>query len=215
MTFDALDAELVGGGRASGRGRIALGSGDAVGSWHLDVRDVDARQLFTRLLATRLTGAIDVDLEPAMRTVRGHLADRAIAGGIALEFALAFDERAITLTRVRARAGPGDVALTGRIDRDGGARSPSRQPRRSSTRRASVPIRRASIDADIKADGDAVALVAGRRVGDARARQPARRRGARGDGARQVEAGPRARHGDRSQDRPGDARRERQSRRRG
>ena len=119
VTFDGLEAELAGGGRAAGRGRIALGGAGAGGSWHLDVRDVDLRQLYAPLIATRLAGSIDADLDPAVRTVSGSLADRGIAGGIGVEFAASFDERAIALRRVRARAGPGELVLSGRIDRDG------------------------------------------------------------------------------------------------
>ena len=153
VVFDALEAESVGGGRASGHGRIALSRGDAVGNWHFDVRDVDGHQLFTPLLATRLTGAIDVDFEPAMRTLRGNLADRAIAGGIAAEFDVSFDERAVTLKRVRARGGPGEVVLAGRIDRDG-----QRAFAVTATATKLDPARfgaypAGSVDADIKATG--------------------------------------------------------------
>ena len=117
-TFDDIVAELAG-GRAAGRGRIALGGPAASAHWHLDVRDVDLRQLSPRLVATRLAGTVDTDIDSTSRVLGGQLADRGIAGGISVEFATAFEDRAIVVRRFRARAGPGDVLVTGRIDRDG------------------------------------------------------------------------------------------------
>jgi len=117
-TFDDLVAE-VGGGRAVGRGRIALGRPEAESRWHLDVRDVNLRELWPRLVATRLAGTLDANFDGASRSIGGRLADRGIAGGIDVEFATTIEARTIVVQRLRARAGPGDVVVGGRIDRDG------------------------------------------------------------------------------------------------
>ena len=114
IAFDAINAEVTGGGRATGQGRATLGAVPRSGNLHLDVRDVDLRQLFPRLIATRLAGAIDVNLDTTERTVAGTLADRGIAGGISLEFALAIDDRAAIVKRLRARAGPGEAIASSR-----------------------------------------------------------------------------------------------------
>ncbi len=117
-TFEDVVAEL-GGGRAAGHGTVTLGGPTPTGRWHLDVRDVDLRQLWPRLVATRLAGTVDGDFDGASRVIGGQLADRGIAGGISVEFATAFEDRAVVVRRLRARAGPGEVLVTGRIDRDG------------------------------------------------------------------------------------------------
>jgi len=119
ITLDAINAEIAGGGHATGRSRIALGTPASGGTWHLDVRDVDLRQLFPGLVATRLGGTIDANLEAAGRTLAGTLADRGIAGGISLEFAMTVDDRTVVIQRLRARAGLGEVLASGRVELDG------------------------------------------------------------------------------------------------
>ncbi len=119
ITLDSINAEIAGGGRATGRSRIAMGTTASSGTWHLDVRDVDLRQLFPGLIATRLGGTIDANAEASGRTLAGTLADRGIAGGISVEFALAFDDRAVVIQRLRARAGPGEASISGRVELEG------------------------------------------------------------------------------------------------
>ncbi len=99
--------------------RIALGANASGGHWALDVRDLDARQLYAPLVSTRLAGRIVADLDPARRTISGNLVDRRFVGGIAVDFAATFDERVVDVTRLRARANGGELAGSGRLGLDG------------------------------------------------------------------------------------------------
>jgi hypothetical protein len=120
IALDDLAAELVGGGRAAGRGRFPLGADGSAGTWSLDVRDLDLSRLHAQLTASRLGGRIDVDLGAARTTMRGHLADRSRVGGIDLEIAMALQDRVIEVERLRARARGGELAARGRLALDGG-----------------------------------------------------------------------------------------------
>jgi translocation and assembly module TamB len=120
---DAIDltelaAELSGGGKATGRAKIPLGRATA-GNWTLDVRDLDPSQLYAPLVATRLAGRIDADLDVKRTTVRGEIANRKIAGGIGLEFVVAVADRVVDVERLRARAGGGELTAQGRVALDG------------------------------------------------------------------------------------------------
>jgi translocation and assembly module TamB len=119
VEFDEIAAELEGGAKATGSARIALGANVSGGRWALELRDVDARQLYAPLVSTRLAGRIVADLDPARRTISGNLVDRRFVGGIAVDFAATFDERAIDVTRLRARANGGELAGSGRLGLDG------------------------------------------------------------------------------------------------
>jgi len=114
LALDELVAELPGGGRATGRASIALGTRGA-GAWSLDVRDVDLRQLYAPLIATRLRGTITADLDRDRQHVSGDVVDRAIAGGLALGFAAVVADGTIDVERFRARAGGSELAGHGRV----------------------------------------------------------------------------------------------------
>ncbi len=53
IRLDGLVAELSGGGRAAGSARIPLSGARSAGTWSLDVRDIDLRQIYGPLIATR------------------------------------------------------------------------------------------------------------------------------------------------------------------
>jgi hypothetical protein len=119
VDFDDIAAELEGGAKATGSARIALGANVSGGHWALDVRDLDARQLYAPLVSTRLAGRVVADLDPARRTISGNLVDRRFVGGIAVDFAATFDDRTVDVTRLRARANGGELAGSGRLGFDG------------------------------------------------------------------------------------------------
>ena len=119
VEFDEIAAELEGDAKATGKARIALGGPAASGSFVLDVRDLDAHQLYAPLVSTRLAGRLSAELTPERRNVSGNLVDGRFPGGVAVDFAATFDERTLDLTRLVARASGGVLAGSGRIGLDG------------------------------------------------------------------------------------------------
>jgi translocation and assembly module TamB len=119
IALDDLSAELQGGAKATGRAQIALGDRVGSSSWTLELRDLDMHQVYSPLVATRLSGKIVADLDPARRTVTGSLVDRQFRSGLALDFAAAVDGDRLDVTRFRARAGGGDLAGRVRVDLGG------------------------------------------------------------------------------------------------
>ncbi len=114
LRFDEIRAELPGGAKLAGHGEIPLAGGPA-GAWSLDVRDVDLRQFYAPLVATRLAGRIAADLGARRQKFSADLADRGIAGGIALAFAGTVADDTLVIESFRARAGPGELAGRGRL----------------------------------------------------------------------------------------------------
>ena len=115
LALDSISAALAGGGTLAGQGRIPLGAAGTAGSWALDVRDVDLRQLYTPLVTTRLTGKLVADLDPRQQRIRGDIADRTIIGGVALDFAAVVADGTVVVDRFRARSGTSELAGRGRI----------------------------------------------------------------------------------------------------
>ena len=116
LALDDLAAELEGGAKATGKARFGIGDRVSGGSWSLDIRDLDARQIYAPLVATRLAGAIVADLDAAKRSISGNLVDHRFPGALAVDFAATFDDSTIEFTRFRARAGGGELAGRGRFD---------------------------------------------------------------------------------------------------
>ena len=154
ITFDAISAEIAGGGRATGRSRIALGTTASGGTWHLDVRDVDLRQLFPGLVATRLGGTIDANLDAARRTLSGTLVDRRIAGGISRRVrgdVRRSDRRDPTASRSRG-AGRGSRAAAASTSTDSARSASTRTATKlDPSRFGAYPA--GAIDAEVKATG--------------------------------------------------------------
>ena len=119
VEFDEIAAELEGDAKVAGKARIALGGPAASGSFVLDVRDLDAHQLYAPLVSTRLAGRLSAELTPGSRNVSGNLVDGRFPGGVAVDFAATFDERTLDLTRLVARASGGVLAGSARIGLDG------------------------------------------------------------------------------------------------
>ncbi len=109
LALDDLAAELSGGGRATGSARIPLAGDGAEGKWSLAVRDIDLRRLYAPLITTRLSGTIDADLDKDRQKVVGDIADRNIAGGLALQFTAVVAGGRIDVERFRARAGTSEL----------------------------------------------------------------------------------------------------------
>ena len=119
--FDDIDAEIAGGGRATGRSRIALGTTASGGTWHLDVRDVDLRAALRRGSSPRASaGRSTPTSKPARRTLGGTLADRGFAGGISRRVRGGVRRsgrrrsNAFALARGRAR-----LSISGRVELEG------------------------------------------------------------------------------------------------
>ncbi len=74
-----LDVALAGGGRARGRGDIAL-SGAATSTWSLELAGVNLAALHAALVPTQLAGRVDATLDGAVQRVEGNIADRGRAG---------------------------------------------------------------------------------------------------------------------------------------
>lgn len=114
VALDPLSAELTGGGRAVGRANVPL-NGEA-GKWSLDVRDVDLKSIHTSLVATRLSGTLGADLDPARQRIDGGVSDRTMVGGVGLAFAASVADRRLVVERFRLHAGDGEVTGSGRIE---------------------------------------------------------------------------------------------------
>jgi autotransporter translocation and assembly factor TamB len=113
LALDGIDAELLG-GEGNRPSTVPLG-GASAGVWSLDVRDIDLHRIYAPLAATRLAGTIAADLDAARQTFRGNVAERAIAGGIGLEFDAVLANETLDVLRFRARAGAGALSGRGRI----------------------------------------------------------------------------------------------------
>ena len=115
LTLDDLAAQLPGGGRARGRANIPLADGAGAGTWSLDVADVDLKQIYAPLVATRISGRIAADLDRSRQQISGEVGDRAIAGGVALGFRAAVAGETIEVERFRLTAAGGELAGRGRV----------------------------------------------------------------------------------------------------
>lgn len=119
VELDGIAAQLAGGGRARGRARIPLGSGDGAGTWSLDLADVDLRQIYSPLAATRLAGTVGAELDRRSQRISGDVSDRTLAGGIALRFAATVAGATVDVERFRITAARGEIAGRGRIGIEG------------------------------------------------------------------------------------------------
>jgi translocation and assembly module TamB len=115
LALDGIAAELAGGGRARGHARIPLAGGDSAGTWALDVAAVDLKQIYAPLVATRLSGTIAADLDRDRQKISGDVADRTLAGGVALRFGAVVTGTTIDVERFRLSAAGSELAGRGRI----------------------------------------------------------------------------------------------------
>jgi translocation and assembly module TamB len=153
IALDDFSAELVGNAKATGQARIALGDRVSGGRWTLDLRDVDAHEIYAPLVATRLAGSIVADFDAARRAIGGNLVDRRFPGGLAVDFAATFDENSVDVSRLRARAGGGELAGRGRLalDRQRAFAVDATATRLDPSRFGSFPA--ASLDGKVTATG--------------------------------------------------------------
>ncbi len=117
LTLDDLAATLAGRGSAAGRARIPLGGG--AGTWTLALAEVDLKQIYAPLVATRLSGSIVADLDAQRQRIDGDIADRTVAGGLGLRFAATIADGRLDVASFRVRAGAGELAGSGRVDLGG------------------------------------------------------------------------------------------------
>ncbi len=115
LRLDEIHAELPGGGQVAGRAQIPLAGGSSAGAWSLDARDLDLRQIYAPLVATRLSGRIAADLDARRQKFSADLIDREIAGGLALAFSGTLADDILDIERFRARAGASELAGRGRF----------------------------------------------------------------------------------------------------
>ncbi len=115
LTLDAIDVTLAGGGTLAGNGRIPLGTSGSAGAWTLDVRNVDLRQIYAPLIATALSGKLEADLDQKQQRIRGDVADRTLAGGVAFDFSAIATDSAVVVEQMRVRSGKGELEGRGRV----------------------------------------------------------------------------------------------------
>jgi translocation and assembly module TamB len=115
LTLNTIAAELHGGGRATGDASIPVPASRLGGKWSLALRDIDLHHVYASLNATRLSGAVNANLDATKPKISGDIADRNIAGGVALAFAALVDGEVIEFEHFRARAGPGELEGRGRV----------------------------------------------------------------------------------------------------
>jgi translocation and assembly module TamB len=102
-------------GNATGQARIPLAGEGGAGDWSLRLSGVDLKRIHSSLVTTRLSGTIAAALGTREQRVRGDLADRGVAGGIAADFAATVADGEIAVERLRARAGPSELTGRGRF----------------------------------------------------------------------------------------------------
>jgi translocation and assembly module TamB len=115
LDLEALDIDLAGAGRVSGRGHLPLGEPRASSTWSLELRDVDPARLHARLVHARLSGRINAEIEGARQIVSGTLSD----AGREVAFAATIADRVVEIERARVRTGNGSLEGRGRIALDG------------------------------------------------------------------------------------------------
>ncbi len=131
-TLSGIDAQLAGGGRATGTAAIPVRA-DAV-ALDLALTGIDLARIQSSLVATRMSGTLVAEVGGQRQVVRGDVRQ----ADLSLAFAATVEGRRVVVERARARAGAGEVTGSGSLALDAArARSPCRPARRSSTRRGS------------------------------------------------------------------------------
>ena len=149
LTLDDLAVALAGGGQAQGSAQVAMTTGARAVQASLALRDVDLARVDTRLVATRLSGKIEVNADATKQTITGDLAQR----DIALEFAATITDTRIDVTRFRARTGGGSLAGSASLIRnDAGDFSAQAVMRRLDPSRF-VAMPSAALDGSVKVTG--------------------------------------------------------------
>jgi translocation and assembly module TamB len=115
LDLDALDVDLGGAGRISGRGHVPLGAPAAPSTWVLALREVDPARVHARLVHARLNGHIDAEIEGERQTVSGTVSD----AGREVTFAAKVANRVVDVERARVRTGKGTLEGRARIALDG------------------------------------------------------------------------------------------------
>ena len=113
LALSNVDAELAGGGRATGNVALPVDGGPV--RLQLVLANVDLARIQSSLLATRLSGTLAADVARDRQVVRGDIRQ----SDLALAFAAAVDGRQLTLERFVVRAGGGELAGSGAVDLDG------------------------------------------------------------------------------------------------
>ncbi len=115
VTFTGIDARLGergAGGRAQGNVAVTVPGGPV--RLDLALANVDAQRLLTTLIATRLSGSVQADVEQARQVVRANLTQ----DDLAADFTATIENRRVTVERLRARAGDGTLTGTANLALD-------------------------------------------------------------------------------------------------
>ncbi len=172
LALSDVDARLPGGGRATGSASLPLR--DAPLTFTLALADVDLARIQSSLLATRLSGSVSADVSQQRQAVRADVRDANLA--VTLAFAATVEGRRVTVERMQARAGSGEIAGSGSVALDGArAFNVTARATRFDPARFVPSLPPAQLDGTLAAQGTlapawdvtaSVALAAGSRVAD-------------------------------------------------
>ena len=115
LALTGVDAGIAGDGRATGD--LTLPVRDGAVRMNLALAGIDLARIQSTLIATRLAGSVTGEVSQQRQVLRGDVRDA--ARGIALAFAGSVQDRRVTLDRLQARAGTGEISGTGSIALDG------------------------------------------------------------------------------------------------
>jgi translocation and assembly module TamB len=112
LALSGIDAQLAGGGRASGN--VALNVNGGTVKLDLAVANVDLSRLQGSLIATRLSGTLAAEAQKDRQVIRADVRQ----ADLALAFAAVVEGRKVTVERVRAQAGGGTFSGSGTLALD-------------------------------------------------------------------------------------------------
>ncbi len=111
-TLSGIDAQLAGGGRATGTAAIPVRA-DAV-ALDLALTGIDLARIQSSLVATRMSGTLVAEVGGQRQVVRGDVRQ----ADLSLAFAATVEGRRVVVERARARAGAGEVTGSGSLALD-------------------------------------------------------------------------------------------------
>ena len=113
LALSGVDAQLAGNGRATGDITVPVDGGPV--RTQLTLTNVDLARMQSSLLSTRLGGTIAAEVAQDRQVIRGDIRQ----ADLALAFAATVVGRQVTVERLRAQAGDGEVTGSGSLTLDG------------------------------------------------------------------------------------------------